>query len=303
MESNLKTNKWIAGAGTSVACLVVVALMKVGAMSGSGGPAKLSPRAQAELANAVSAANQASAASYAQEADAWRRYLASARSTQRLRDFVGELLSYEQKARHTLTYFNAGPSDEQRALSLFRQHVLDEQKLATEMQSAVDAYERMLFEDDRTVFAAAGLSSEAWANRVQSAKPTAAAWSQAVRPVIARAVAEMRKDVIRLGGTWAAGEVAGRGVKKIARDAGWDRSEEGSWGDVISGFFITATAEAVLDHATDPTDSIVASMSQDMARVERELLDGEHGLFSVMKRMKSAHESARNSVLITVQER
>jgi hypothetical protein len=299
MESNLKKNKWLSGAGTLVSCAAIVVAMKVAALSGSGSPTKLSPRAQVALASKVAAANQASDATYALEAGEWRRYLQSARSTPRLHDFVGELIGLEQKLQSGLALFNAGKSDEERARDLFRKHILDERKLATEMQSAVDVYQRMLFEQDRQVFEMAGVSREEWARMIQTSKPDGSAWTQAVQPVIARAVSEARQDVARFGANWLASDWTAKGVKKAARKTGLDRTEEGGFADWISGAAVDVITGVVLEQATDPTEKIIANLSQDMTRVEYALLDSEQGLFTVMQRMKSAHESARHSLLTT----
>jgi hypothetical protein len=302
MATESKKNKWLAGSGSLVACFVAVALMRALPV-GSGGVEKLSPREQAELGNAVTAANQASTIAYRQQVNAWRYRLGAARSPQRLKAFVGELLSIEQKFKSSLTLVNAGTGDDERVRRLFREQILDERTLAADLTATIDGYERALFEQDRQVFEAAGISREEWNSMVRSAKPSAAAWSQAVQPVITRAVYEARQDVARFAATWVASDWAGDGIKRAAREAGWDKSEPDSWGELISGFVIDVAASAAIDAATDPTDRIVSRLGSELASAEHALLDGENGLLTVMRRIALAHESARNSVLTIAQGR
>jgi hypothetical protein len=297
-----KKIRWYAGlTAAAAACAVVLGFMS-GAPDDAVSARGLSAKEAAELAQAVQSVNEAADATYAEQVDAWRSYLQSARSPQRLKVFVGELIGLEQKLRQGLE-LATGTSDEERVLTLFRERVLDERKLAAEMNTTIEAYRQFLFEQDRPILEAAGVSEEAWARHVKAAKPDATDWTAALQPVVARAISEARKDAARFAATTVAADLTGDGVKKMARKAGWDTSEEGGLSDWVSGVVVDLGAGVVIDALTDATDTIVARLNQEMASAEYALLDGEEGLFASLRRIKSAHETARNALLTTAQGR
>ena len=228
---------------------------------------------------------------------------ASARSPQQLKNFVGELLGYEQKAFVGAALLTGGTSDEEHVLTLFRRHVLDDRQLAADMNATVNAYDALLFDQERKLVEAPGISPAQWARTVNVAKPAPSNWNAAIRPVVMRATGEARQDVVRFVATWIASDWTRDGVRKVARDAGLDRTEEGSWADVITDFAVDAAAGAAWDYATDPTDRIVSRLSNEMARAEYVLLDGDQGLFAALRGIKAAHEQARAALLSTTSQR
>lgn len=293
--------RWLVGLAAAIGCLAVLAWMSRSpgdALSARG----LSADEAAELAHAVRSANQTADAIYEEQVDAWRNYLQSARSPERLRAFVEELIGLEQKLQQGLE-LASGTSDEERVRALFNERVLDERQLAAELAATVEAYERFLSEQDRPIWEGAGVSEEAWARRLEAAQPAAADWNEALEPVVAQAVNEARQDAARFVATTVAADLTGDGLKSLARGTGLDTSEEGSVSDWLTGFVIDLGAGLAIDELTDATDDVVARLDQEMAQAEQALLDGEDGLFASLRRLQAAHVSARNALVTTADAR
>jgi len=284
--------RWMSAVMAALGSCAALAWMNT--MSTRGGGAG---QVSAELAGAVRSANVVSAATYARRVEAWGQYMESVRSPKRLRVFVQELIGIEQKLQQGIGLFGGGTSDEERVLALFRRHVVDERQLAAELQATVDEYERFLFEQDREIIEAAGISRDEWAASVRTARPDSAAWSQEVRAVVAWAVSESRQDAARFVASTVASDLAGDGLKSLARELGLDTSEQGSWTDSISGLGVDVVAGVAIDYATDATDDIVSRLSDEMARAEDAILAGDRGLFAALRQLKSAHETARDGLL------
>lgn len=249
------------------------------------------------IAAAVRAANEKSVAIYARRVAAWRQYLRSLRTRQRLTEFVDELTGLEQKFRQGMRLLGGGPTDEQRVLALFRRCVVDERQLVVDLQATVDEYEHFLFEQDRPVWEAAGISPEAWAAQVKTPKPESGVWGRELRGIVTRAVTESHEDGVRFVATTIAADVAGNGIKGLARALGLDQTEQGSIADSITGFAADLAADAAISHATDATEAIVSRLGREMAQAESAILDGDSGLLAALQRLKTTHETARKRLL------
>ena len=263
----------------------------------------LSTSEPTELADSVLAANKSATASFQQQTEAWRAYMAALRSPLRLNAFVDELIGLEQKVRQGFALLEVGASDEDRARALFRTRIVDDRQLVKEMEAAIEAYQRYLFEQERPIIARAGISYERWAATVNVSKPSTSVWNQALEPIVVQAVREARKDAIKFIATTVAADYAGNHLHGWAREAGFDSSEEGSWTNSLTSFGFDLAASVVIEEATDATDDIVTALSRDLAQAEYRLLEGGDGLFACMRRLKAAHESARNDILTTHQTR
>jgi hypothetical protein len=250
------------------------------------------------IAAAVRSANEQSTAAHGRRVEAWRQYLRSARSPERLREFVKELTGLEQKFHLALDAFH-GPRLPQRVVELFRRQVIDDRQLEADLDATVAACEQFLLEQDRPFYEQAGISREAWTQKFQGNWRWSGGWSGFLAPVIKRATNEACVDAFRFAGTEVAGNLAGDQVKKLARQAGLDTSEEGSFGDLFTGFIADLGAGLAIDAATDATDGIVSRLADEMARAEHALLDGEGGLCWVLRQTEAAHERARNELIST----
>lgn len=256
--------------------------------------------ASRELAEAVRSANDVAGNVYGEKANAWRKYLAALRQPKRLKNFVGELTSLEQKFQQGVGLFDRTTSEEQRVLALFRQHVVDERQLVADMQGMVEGYEAFLFEQDRALLVAAGVPADRWSEFVGSVSANTSAWNRAMQPVVATAVSEAQRDVARFVASWVAADLLGDGIKGAARHLGLDTSEPGSLEDFITGLVIDGAAGAAIDYVTDPTDEIVAKLGRQMAQAEQTLLDGDGGLFAQLRQLYTVHAAARNQLVTPV---
>jgi hypothetical protein len=301
MTKDPKRSRWLAGAAAAAGgSMLLLVLSCMG-----GGPLRahrLSAREAAELARMVASANQTSEAAFAERANAWRAHFQSARSSEQLGVFVEQLLGYEQKLYQGAELLQK-QSDEQRVRALFRKYVLDDSQLVADMQATVEQYEQFLFEQDRPILAAAGVSAADWSRQLKASRPAVPKWNQALEPVVTQAVHEARQDVARFAATWVAGDYAGDGIKSLARSAGLDNTEEGSLADAFTGLVLDATAGLVIDKVMDPTDEIVARLSQRLIVAEKAILEGEEGLLTVLHQTRAAHESARRSLISTSHSR
>lgn len=301
MTKDPKRNRWLIGAVAAVGgSMLLLMLSCIGGVTQR--TPRLSARQAAELSRMIASANQSSEQAFAQHADAWRADFQSARSDERLGTFVDQLIGLEQKLLQGAEMLQK-KSDESRVQELFRNLVLDDRQLGADIRATVERYEQFLFEQDRPILAAAGVSPESWTRQLKASRPSNTEWSQALEPVVAQAVQEAREDVARVAATWVAGDYAGDGLKSLARGAGLDNTEKGSLADKFTGFVIDTAAGLVIDEVMDPTDAIVARLRQRLIHAEKSILDGNDGLFNVLHQAKVAHENARNSLISTSQSR
>jgi len=295
MVKDSKQMRWLAGAAAA-ACGSLLLLI-VSCTGGNSLRARhLSAREAAELTNTIATANQTAEAALAEQANAWRARFESARSPQQLKAFVERLISLEQKIYQGVEMLQ-GQGDEQRVRALFRQYVLDDRQLGADMQSTIEGFEQFLFEQDRPILEAAGVSAEDWSRSLQAVRPAMPNWSAVLEPVVAQAVREARDDLGRSAMNEVVSDYTGNGLKSLARSTGLDNTQPGSFGDMVTGVAMDAAAGFFVDAVLDPTDSIVASLRHRMIAAEQSLLDGEQGLVTVLQQTKAAHEAARNSLI------
>lgn len=220
----------------------------------------------------------------------------SIRSYDRLREFVEKLIAIEQKAKRGLE-FVMGESDVQRVVALFRENVVDDRQLAIDLQATIDDFDQFLFEQDRPFYEPAGLTRKQWSERVHGSWQMMFDWQDVYSPVLNRVLEESRQDVARFVVVNVVADLAGKRVRKYARDAGWDRTEEGGVNDFLTGVGVNAGVGAALDQATDPTKAIVARLSDEMVRAEQVALHDKYGLFAELRRLQGAHEKARQALV------
>jgi hypothetical protein len=258
--------------------------------------------ATAELAGAVSAVNELSDAVYGEYVGAWRQSLQSPRSPERLGAFVDELLGIQQKFQQALGLFNSGRNDAKRAEALFRQHIIDDGILVENMLATVDDYEQFLFQQDRELIEAARISHEQWSQIVGEVVPNPGYWRETVRLVLADVLSESRKDGARFAGVVVISDILGSLAQNAAREAGLDTTEKGTLRGWAAGNGYDFAVEGALEHATDQTARITKGLDDSLARAEYELLDGDFGLFTVLRQMKEAHETARTNLVAPTQQ-
>jgi hypothetical protein len=294
----LKTSKaigWIVATTSAVGACVVVALIGSAPTNSTAIKRASRPLTQ-DSTIAVGSARQAAAAECVRRVEAWRRYLRLARSPEQLRKFVDELTGLEQKLHLALDAFR-GPRLRQRVVEVFRRRVIDDRQLEVDLDTTVAAYDQFLFEQDRQFYEPAGISREQWEQTVHGGARWVIQWSGHLAPVIELAAREACKDTVRFAAAEVAGNIAANQIKKLARDTGWDTSEVGSVRDRLSDVVAQVGIGGAIDTATDATDGIVSRLSDEMARAEHGLLEGEWGLRWVLRRTEEAHERARNKLI------
>jgi hypothetical protein len=79
----------------------------------------------------------------------------------------------------------------------------------------------------------------------------------------------------------------------MMRDANIDRSEPGSFGDLLTGLVSDVVVGVVVDSVTDPTESIIERLSQEMLQAEQAILESDYGFAGQLRKVKSFHEQAR----------
>jgi hypothetical protein len=227
-----------------------------------------------------------------------RRVLRDLRSASRLRAFVGELLSFQQKMQLGNDWWSNADS-RTRIEELFARHVADEDDVAIELAALVLECQDLLGAQDRGLLTGVGVAPEDAKRAVAELDVGIPIRSGMFDRVLHSSLAEEQKDLARGAFNVAATNVIGNVLHEGARANGFITAKEGSWSDFVQQGAIDLMVGGFLDWALDPTDDIVAELSYQLEAVETDLLEGPAGLLPLLQQMNEAHQAARRKWLLS----
>lgn len=283
--------------------LLICVLIAAGVLGRPGRPsnsAALQPAADVDLAQlteAVGLANENADASYRQVESAFRTYFRELRDERRLRAFVRELCSFQQKLQMGSDWWNNASSRESIG-GLFRRRLADERQVAEELAETARAYQDLLAAQDYALLTSAGVDAEDAQQAIAKLDVAIPSWSGLFDSAIRSAVAEAQRDVARSAAVIAASNVIGNEIQNGSRSLGLNPTREGSWADVLSGVIIEVGTNAVVERMVDPADDLVKDFRGQLERTEAEALDGSAGLLPLLRQMNEAHQAARREWLL-----
>lgn len=256
-------------------------------------PVRFSPQVSAaKMSDLVHMANRDADAAYAGVAEAGAKYFQQLRQPKRLRPFVAELLSLEQKLQFGADWWNQADS-RRRIRALFRKHVADDERLARDLADTANRYQELLAAQDYVLLTEGGVHPSTARQAAASLAVRIPRWDGLFDTTIRQAVNEAQVDVVRGVGVLVASDVIGDGVEELGRSLELYGVEEGSLLDLFSGLAIDAAISAAMEEIVDPTDQIVADLSKQLERVQAEAFDGPRGLLALLRKMNETHQAAR----------
>ncbi|MFO0900498.1 MAG: hypothetical protein U0836_23970 [Pirellulales bacterium] len=250
------------------------------------------------LRAAVDKANRSADASCAQAEAACHAYFRELRSARRLKAFVEELRSWQQKLQLGRDWWNNASSQAQIG-RLFARHVAAERDVAQALAELARDYQNLLAAQDYALLTAAGVDAKEAKRAIAKLDVAIPTWNGMFDQAIQQALFEARQDIARTAATIAASNTLTQGLRGGARRVGLDTTTPGSWKDVLTGAALELGVNALVERAFDPTDSIVASLVRRMENAEPVILNGPSGLIPCLRKMRDAHQAARREWLLS----
>ena len=227
----------------------------------------------------------------------WREYFTKLRSRGHIEPFVEELISFQQKARIGMDF--AGGNTHQRIRKLFCQRVADPREVVELMNEQLRQHDARLYEHfDKPLAQPIGLNPE----KIRPILYTAYGqphWQNAFDRAVDAAAQAAQKDVARFVATCAASGVVTDGIRDASIEAGiWGPEEQlGTWRDSLAKIALGIFVDAALDTVTDPTDTIIGNIQNELAAAERAIVDGPNGYLATLKRITDSHKAVQTRLV------
>lgn len=234
-----------------------------------------SPQSRQEAADkALLDANVASLNKIAEIERLWREAFRNARSRDRLKGFVGETLNIFEKLLQVRDMaVNPGGTDA-RITDLFRKRIMNPDKVCALLEDTLRDFCNALDEHDQAMFIELKIDREVGRTTVSRSIVDPASYRGPINEAAASAVKAAQDDMARSLASFAASEGLGTVAKRIARDLGLNRTEEGSAADFVTGLLIDIGVGMAVDAATDPTPKMIANLEKRLQQAEQTILDG-----------------------------
>ncbi|TWT35216.1 hypothetical protein KOR34_01040 [Posidoniimonas corsicana] len=266
---------------------LVAAVMLTAATAGATAHAQ---QTAATLPAKVAAANKASGARLEERSAAWRRRLASHGSTANLTAFGSAIASEQEKLTQGMELL-AGPSGGRSRLDqLLAQLVVDDQVLQRDMLAEFHAFQEELIAESVRLYVAAGLDRKSTVNLFAYYRFKYAPPSGAFGPLLRKAGTLSQVDCLRTGVIWYGSHQLAKQLLPPEDDHTWT----GFLGRLVADFAMSDAATEL----TDPGRLFAEQLEPEFKRAERELLTGDDGILTALRRVTDWHIATRNKQLL-----
>lgn len=249
---------------------------------------------------ALSDTNKASFTNLDEVERAWRETFRRARSRDRLTNFVGETLSLFEKVLQVRDMAIDPRATDARVRELFRKRIMNADIVCSLFDETLSNYCKALDEQDQALFIELKIDREAGRTALSRSIIDPESFKGPINEAATSAVAAAQNDLARSVANFAASEAIGAGMKRAARDLGFNRTKEGSAADFVTGLLIDIGVGMAVDAATDPTPKMVANLENRLQQAERAILDGSSkssGFITTLRQITKDRVAARRKLI------
>lgn len=241
------------------------------------------------------------ALSCANAVDSQRRYLKSAGTLTRFREFAEAMISFDEKVNQASDLLGSNDGSRSRMRMLFRQKILDDSTLTKKFGDRYLLLQQELIKDTIELCLAAKIS-EADINRTFHLHSVnkgvyKGVYDEVFDHLISKSERLAKSDWARGAAQFVASELASQAVKSGARNAGMWTAEEGSWRDLLGGFMLDLMVSRVIDEVTDPVGEAARSLHRDFEQISSNLIDGKNGYADCCEALVQHHVEGRRKLL------
>jgi len=237
------------------------------------------------------------ALSCANAVDSQRRFLKSAGTLNRFREFAEAMISLDEKVSQASDLLGSNDGSRSRMRMLFRQKILDDSTLTKKFGDRYLQLQQDLIKETIDLCLATNIS-EADINRTFHLRSVnEGVYDQVFDHLIAESERLAKSDWARSAAQFAASELASQAVKSGARNVGMWTAEEGSWRDFLGGLVLDWAVNAVIEEVTDPVGDVAKDLHRNFEQISSNLIDGKNGYADCCKALVQHHVQGRRKLL------